>query len=886
MSTSTPHNQSAEDPGFSHAGGQTHGGQPRPGQPQTNQPHGNQNQDLPNLADCGHFDGETAAARWLQRVKWEFRRVGVTAGSDRCPEIIEAVNMLCEGKAAVFLDSSAILQAIIGRAERNKSNPDDLTILETSLREKFPTRLVDELAVLPAEDLQSLSQESTESLVSYYARTQALLTRMGGRDRPRGRQDGTGDTSLSALESFTLGSVVRSFVDGLHDDELKAESIDKSAAGKDSLWGCFDAIRDSQKILDNKITAREKRAKELRVKMMENVIWASTGLPVEQALAKSYPDITLPSMVTPMEGSMSLISNSQVIVPQVSLLSGDVYNQRVNLNPKPFWQSNQAPQQTQVATGRDQAQGRARVAWSAPPATSAAPPPAPSFPPNGPLPPRESSTHPMINGKEKLNSNVRVCFRCGKHNHIKPQCPAVEDECLKPWEQTHLRNMITAMRFPPTNPQTVGSSSAQMVGDVKTPMRTEDLTQMHPDRLSKLFGEQVEEVVTSDGALGAGEATVGSHSCTLYTEDPDKPPGKKDDTEEEDEMRSQVLYLTALLTEAVKRSNKRRRGEDGAIPVESLLNDPVEEEISESAAQPAPVSKPRQKRRPREIQGRQGGGPFDWKKLANEIEVKMSLMDLFQVSPEGSSALKHMATRVTTKTRKKARKIATATGAGKGVRFDLNSNGATVICSTKVAYRVTPTIKYTHGSKTLTRTLPENSALTDQGSDINIISDSAVRKLSLTRRMLADLGIESLFIKTSTGESARVFEFVVINMGVMSIWRSVWAIIRPVTLKIEDESEVSIILGLPWLWEVAAFIDIRAGTLWIGEKSRGEPRVKVKGPVMGLSHHHRLCLTRDGPPLSLDPGAVIEEDVSEDDSDTDDSNSENDSDDSEEASEN
>ncbi|RKF80392.1 hypothetical protein GcM1_193012 [Golovinomyces cichoracearum] len=51
----------------------------------------------------------------------------------------------------------------------------------------------------------------------------------------------------------------------------------------------------------------------------------------------------------------------------------------------------------------------------------------------------------------------------------------------------------------------------------------------------------------------------------------------------------------------------------------------------------------------REIIGRQGKGPFNYKRLADNIKVEVSLMDLFQVSPDLSRAFKSLSTRVTEK---------------------------------------------------------------------------------------------------------------------------------------------------------------------------------------------------------------------------------------------
>ena len=51
----------------------------------------------------------------------------------------------------------------------------------------------------------------------------------------------------------------------------------------------------------------------------------------------------------------------------------------------------------------------------------------------------------------------------------------------------------------------------------------------------------------------------------------------------------------------------------------------------------------------REIVGRQGKGPINYQKLVEDIKVEVSLMDLFQMSPDLSRAFRTLSTRVNKK---------------------------------------------------------------------------------------------------------------------------------------------------------------------------------------------------------------------------------------------
>lgn len=112
--------------------------------------------------------------------------------------------------------------------------------------------------------------------------------------------------------------------------------------------------------------------------------------------------------------------------------------------------------------------------------------------------------------------------------------------------------------------------------------------------------------------------------------------------------------------------------------------------------------------------------------------------------------------------------------------------------------------------------MPENSGQAEQGSDVNLISSSLVDRLGIKRRLIHDLGIRSLYILTSTGETTRVEEFVVFNVGVQGIWRSLSTIVRPPTLGV-GKDDTQLLLGLSWLFDVNALIDVRRSALRIGD---------------------------------------------------------------------
>lgn len=225
---------------------------------------------LPSLDCLGTFDGRGPAYRWLQRIKWEFRRAGVNEGNpEHVAEIIKAINMQCEGRAALFLDSNPTLLEIVTRANDLKTRPGDLLSLEQAIEKQFPPRVAREVTIRSvADELKTLTQTPQESLRDYRNRAQTLLGKLGAREPP-----------LLPAETPIVRMAIDSFVNGLLDAELKSKAIGKNAKGEATIWACYMIVRSCQEILE------EKR----RIQMKEKLVVDYTGLAVEQALAESYP---------------------------------------------------------------------------------------------------------------------------------------------------------------------------------------------------------------------------------------------------------------------------------------------------------------------------------------------------------------------------------------------------------------------------------------------------------------------------------------------------------------------------------------------------------------------------------------------------------------------
>lgn len=71
------------------------------------------------------------------------------------------------------------------------------------------------------------------------------------------------------------------------------------------------------------------------------------------------------------------------------------------------------------------------------------------------------------------------------------------------------------------------------------------------------------------------------------------------------------------------------------------------------------------------------------------------------------------------------------------------------------------------------------------------------------------MGVDGLLLRNSSGRLDPIQEFVVFNISVEGITRSVWAMVQPPG----GDDSVLLLLGQPWLWDVVAILNIRDNSL-------------------------------------------------------------------------
>ena len=103
--------------------------------------------------------------------------------------------------------------------------------------------------------------------------------------------------------------------------------------------------------------------------------------------------------------------------------------------------------------------------------------------------------------------------------------------------------------------------------------------------------------------------------------------------------------------------------------------------------------------------------------------------------------------------------------------------------------------------------LPAEAVQADQGSEANLISQRFVNENGVPVLDLASIGFKGLQMANADGSRAPVTHFVLMTIMCEGIKREAWVIVKPDLKSAKDD--VVMLLGLLWLFDVGAVIDIR-----------------------------------------------------------------------------
>ncbi|KAG6025401.1 hypothetical protein E4U19_003209 [Claviceps sp. Clav32 group G5] len=584
----------------------------------------------PSLAAIGCFDGTADAGRWLEKVEGAFKLVNDGLNAD-ASTLIRAINMSLERDAATFVESSENLRHIVQQAHQGLATPPDLVTFQRYLKDRYRPIVVD---VKPDFFMSvELQQDYDEPLTAYHSRVVNTLQRAGGRDKPLSNAE-----PLSSLETNTLR------------DYIKLSTASSESA--------IEIVQRSSAIQCVKTDIARRDARDAKITLMEAYIQRQSGFPASEELSRAYK---LPA------GLIDVWGGSQASLITVDTLMTQLQPSMSHLGIRPTWTgavSDQrpgpiAPPQTHNCSDHHAPTAPPQNTFYTVPALRDA-----SYRPNVVAPVARSNQLELKPASESRNQHINGSAPLPRGG------ASSGDALLQRWEVTWLKSMmLQTQKYDKTwVPDRVHARSALIYlnsDEVEYEAVPSESSHCCPPVTARFATiEPSPEFVWNDDSPPVWLSTLRADLSATVEDADDEDESEQPETIKGDLLLADpptlesvaqgALWVMTLLSEAMPPPKKRK-----GMPISEMLDDQLPEAV--------PLVREKLVRKNAktlsDIWGREGLGPIDWKALANRIYVPISLMDLWQISPELFKQFRKLSSRVTVPRRRPKKNLSFSLGA-------------------------------------------------------------------------------------------------------------------------------------------------------------------------------------------------------------------------------
>ncbi|TQS37026.1 hypothetical protein Golomagni_02513 [Golovinomyces magnicellulatus] len=760
------------------------------------------------------FDGDGQNAdRWLAMLKLDFGAGNID--SETYPQLwLNAIYTKVAGKAEDWMDRTLKIKNIM--ATRQTATITEVQIFEAEFRSRFSGRVAITQQASPFLYAQSLKQEPHENLTAYIYRARELRSSAGGRRT----------TQMEPM--YDMGCQVIAIENGAMGVTDLEEAISKMNAAVQTLQHIY--LYGPQASIAWKALAETQQPQEyLQVSAVNQ-----HNLTPPKPAAQIFP-LSLTSNFRNDYYSRS--NRPQSSAPpnfQIAQLHHNVSHPVISGQLLQLPQGNNMPQQ--------------QPRYEGPPRSSS------GYTGNLPLPTKRElpqgynpllSRHPVVNGTILFRQH---CFKCGELGHPSRDCPT--PQALTCEEQTMLYNRYVDRVLASTQRQINSSDAYQFVSPVPrvAGINVQNNEENYGNYPTQTYEEATGQMETY--SFRAGEDAVDSLEFRAQLMDEERQicqaPCLSDKIEEEvvQSLPAEVVYdsldgsaawgLVSAELDILNLSGSLEHlcfvvGEDGRRSAKDILE--------EAHAEVAEVEASRKRRHVefdkfstevpednhhfncngsrihpkikrgslKPINGRRGEAPRENEKRGRKKGTAPVEVRKLDYQPE----------------RSKRRELPKLKGTPKEARpFRLNTACVISNQQTRVTFQ-------------------SGTVQADQGSDLNLISNSLVKDLKLERR--------------TDGSITPLKDFAVLVVGVGHVFQKIHAFIQPEIPGQPDST--NLLLRLPWPYSVNAILAIRDFTITVGDlgsnQFKDKERVKIQTPRWEPHPDHQLLLRPSDPEVLL-----------------------------------
>ena len=380
---------------------------------------------------CGCFNGkDIAASKWLKKLDWELEGYAVN-GVIPSHRYIQAIDLLLTEDASAWAETNPQAIHLLSTDE-----PDAVTVraFRGLLCERFPSKSSEISNTTFEAELTELKQQD-ESLSAYYKRVTSMMQRVGAKDRAL-----PGAIPITPLESAMLDTIMRAFLKGLSDPDVRREATRGLASIDKSLRGVYALAEESRltKLEVSKLVAEDFKSQELE--MLRSVVQKTIPKSQFDSMVSAYQAKANPNQA--WEAAMRAAGPQQMLVqqayhdrygdrpdpPRTELPKTEAYTQKT----EPYIAQNPIRRNGAGADYRESVLQKASYTGK-------------TYRPQQQqreLPDRSSSKNPFVNGSRSwsMKADGPLCVRggcLGKKSNDGHECTP-----LPAWEQSYLREAV------------------------------------------------------------------------------------------------------------------------------------------------------------------------------------------------------------------------------------------------------------------------------------------------------------------------------------------------------------------------------------------------------------------------------------------------------------
>jgi hypothetical protein len=130
----------------------------------------------------------------------------------------------------------------------------------------------------------------------------------------------------------------------------------------------------------------------------------------------------------------------------------------------------------------------------------------------------------------------------------------------------------------------------------------------------------------------------------------------------------------------------------------------------------------------------------------------------------------------------------------------------------------------------------------NQDSNMNVVSPKLVRQHNFQLRSLAEVGFAGMSIRTTDHKDTLLHYWIFLKIGIKDIWRTIRLFVRPESTNTSGTDNLSLILGLPWLYAINATFSIRGSSILVSDSAISKTPREIIGPEIEFCKDHNLLI--------------------------------------------